>query len=382
MSFPITIAIPVGPHPSNTRWLSEAIASCWAQTERPSEILLIDDGAHLDPAAYPDCRIWATPWASGVAHAFNYGVALASYDLVLMLGSDDKLLPNCIAECWRYWSGVQDAHGYYALPVVYDDGREQTDPCNAALVHKALWRLTGGFPIEAAIGACDSWLISKMWVAKGRMGSVYTVGDRPLYWYRDHAETDTHERAATWELLMAYRDLWLRRPYRREARERYQHWLATWNDVQAHLPVLYEHARGNVLELGVRAGVSTSALLTGVVDHGGHVWSVDRDDCSAVFAPHPDWTFIQADSCDVATINVPETLDCLFIDTEHTADRTYRELTLWGPRVKVGGVILLHDTDDGSTYPGVRNAMEAWCLERALTPEYREGSYGLGVIRC
>ncbi len=163
--------------------------------------------------------------------------------------------------------------------------------------------------------------------------------------------------------------------------ERYAYWLTTWSDMQAHLPTLYEAARGNVLELGVRAGVSTSALLTGVVDHGGHVWSVDRDDCGAVFTPHPDWTFIQADSCD-ATITVPEVLDCLFIDTEHTADRTYRELMLWGPRVKVGGVILLHDTDDGSTYPGVRDAMEAWCLERALTPEYRSGSYGLGVIRC
>jgi predicted O-methyltransferase YrrM len=171
------------------------------------------------------------------------------------------------------------------------------------------------------------------------------------------------------------------------ALERYQYWLEHWSDMQAHLPMLYEAAHGNVLELGVRAGVSTSALLAGVEAHGGHVWSVDRDDCSPVFAGHPQWTFVQADSCDWKTIgwDVPNTfaeIDLLFIDTEHTKDRTIRELTIWGPIMASGGVIMLHDTDDGSTYPGVREAMATYCEERGLMPEFYEGSYGLGVIRC
>lgn len=164
------------------------------------------------------------------------------------------------------------------------------------------------------------------------------------------------------------------------ATERYQYWLEHWSDVQAHLPTLYDHARGAVLELGVRAGVSTAALLAGVEVHGGHVWSVDRDDCAAVFAGHPQWTFLQADSC--ADLEAPTALDLLFIDTEHTMDRTLRELRLWGPRVQPGGVILLHDTDDMSTWPGVRDAMAVYCKERGLVPEFRDGSYGLGVIRC
>ena len=382
MTAPITIAIPVGPNPANVQWLHEALESIEQQTELPGEVLLIDDGAHLDPARYPGCRIWATPWPSGVAHAFNAGVALAAYDLVIMLGSDDRLLPHAVATCWQFWQGVRDPHGYYAMPVVYDDGREQLDPCNAAMVHKDLWKLTGGFPVEAAIGACDTWLISKIWVGKGTQGSLYTVGDRPLYWYRDHAATDTHQRAATWDLLVQYRDLWLRRPYRQQSRDAYAYWLEHWSDVQDHLPTLYAAARGNVLELGVRAGVSTCALLAGVADHGGHVWSVDINDCRPAIGPHPDWTFTQADSCDAAAIDAPEQLSALFIDTEHTADRTYRELSLWGPRVQPGGVILLHDTDDMSTYPGVRNAIERYCADTGRTPEYREGSYGLGVIRC
>lgn len=165
------------------------------------------------------------------------------------------------------------------------------------------------------------------------------------------------------------------------ATERYHYWLEHWNDVQAHLPTLFEAARGNVLELGVRAGVSTSALLAGVEAHGGHVWSVDRDDCAPVFAGHPQWTFIQADSLD-DTFYVPTALDCIFIDTEHTETRTLAELQMWGPRVKPGGVILLHDTDDDSTYPGVRKAIEAYCLPIDRRFEYHDGSYGLGVIRC
>ena len=157
-----------------------------------------------------------------------------------------------------------------------------------------------------------------------------------------------------------------------------------WSDVQAHLTTLYDAARGNVLELGVRAGISTTALLAGVEAHGGHVWSVDRDDCSPVWAGHPNWTFIRADSCDpdIARL-VPgiDVLDCLFIDTEHTETRTLAELQMWAWRVRPGGVILLHDTDDMSTYPGVRNAIEAYCLPMDLRLEYLPGSYGLGVIR-
>lgn len=155
-----------------------------------------------------------------------------------------------------------------------------------------------------------------------------------------------------------------------------------WSDIQAHLGTLFDAARGNVLELGVRAGISTTALLAGVEAHGGHVWSVDRDDCSPVWAGHPQWTCIQADSLEaVKQLRGLGNLGCLFIDTEHTETRTIAELEVWGPLVRKGGAILLHDTDDPSTFPGVRNAIEAYCAARGLTPRYQEGSYGLGVIQ-
>jgi len=165
---------------------------------------------------------------------------------------------------------------------------------------------------------------------------------------------------------------------------RYAEWITVWSDVQTHLPRLFAHSHGTVLELGVRAGVSTAALLAGVEVVGGTVWSVDRDDCSPLFAGNPQWRFVQADSLDERALDaagLPASLDLLFIDTEHTADRTARELALWGTRVRCGGVIYLHDTDDPATMPGVRDAMEAYCRERGIVPIYHAGSYGLGEIR-
>lgn len=380
LTMPITIAIPVGPNPANVRWLGECLASIAEQTVMPDEILLIDNGAHLSQAEYPACRIWRSPWPSGVAMGFNFGVALAKNDLVLMLGSDDRLMPHAIQACQWAWDHYHDPLGYYYFIIEYESGRLQDIPCNAAFVHKELWKRTGGFPVESGIGACDSWLISLLYASKGRAGNLYQISPTPLYWYRDHGQTDTIDHGPYMGLIVTARNIWVEKKLMMAAREQYAYWLTHWSDVQTHLPTLYEHARGNVLELGVRAGVSTAALLAGVSDHGGHVWSVDRDDCGPVFGNHPHWTFIQADSLEAE--GVPETLDCLWIDTEHTETRTIAELRLWGARVKPSGVILLHDTDDGSTYPGVRNAIELYCAETGRTPEYHEGSYGLGVIRC
>jgi len=80
----------------------------------------------------------------------------------------------------------------------------------------------------------------------------------------------------------------------------YQQVLLMWSDVQAHLPRLYAAAKGIVVELGVRAGISTTALLAGVEAHQGELWSVDRNcGCGALFH-HPQWRFICADSLEAA----------------------------------------------------------------------------------
>jgi hypothetical protein len=166
----------------------------------------------------------------------------------------------------------------------------------------------------------------------------------------------------------------------RTAQERYPEVAAAESDIRRHLPRLREEARGTVLELGVRGGSSTVALLAGLEERGGTLWSVDVDPASAaVFPDHAQWRFVLADSRDEPTVagaGLPDELDVLFIDTIHTYEQVRDELAVWGDRVVEGGVILFHDTD---SYPPIRRAISEWCKLRRVPFELRGGSNGLGV---
>lgn len=166
----------------------------------------------------------------------------------------------------------------------------------------------------------------------------------------------------------------------RAAQERYQEVAAAPSDIQQHLPRLRREARGTVLELGVRGGSSTVALLAGLEERGGTLWSVDVDPASAgVFPDHAQWRFVLADSRDASQVGgagLPDELDVLFIDTIHTYEQVRDELAVWGDRVVEGGVILFHDTD---SYPSIRRAISDWCKSRSVPFEFRGGSNGLGV---
>lgn len=170
MTTPVSVVIPVGPFPSNTRWLREAIDSVINQTLKPSDILLIGDGTSVTEyaklAPFPTLiRVWESPARVGIAHAFNCGIALAMSELVFMMGSDDIMLPDCLADCVRTYEQCR-VDGYYHISLDYadEDGKPldkiQTLPCNAAMVTKAFWQKVGGFPIEAAVGAPDRIMIS------------------------------------------------------------------------------------------------------------------------------------------------------------------------------------------------------------------------------
>jgi Methyltransferase domain len=144
--------------------------------------------------------------------------------------------------------------------------------------------------------------------------------------------------------------------------------------------MLRQEAHGTVLELGVRGGSSTVALLAGLEERGGVLWSVDIDPASAaIFPGHAQWRFVLADSRDerpVVDAGLPDELDVLFIDTLHTYEQVRDELAVWGDRVVPGGVILFHDTD---SYPSIRHAISEWCKSRSVPFEFRGGSNGLGV---
>lgn len=195
----ITVVIPVGPYPANKKWLKEALESVASQTHKTDEVLLIDDMAGLSFAT--ECmpsgmaiRTWESPWRLGVAHAFNFGVALAKNDLVFLMGSDDLLEPTCLEKCIKEWENNKKLDAYYYTGIEYmDDDEKQDLPCGYAMVTKGLWRKTGGFPVESAVGAPDAAFVSILMVHH-KDSLVKVDNGTPLVNYRRHNESDTAGR--------------------------------------------------------------------------------------------------------------------------------------------------------------------------------------------
>ena len=168
-------------------------------------------------------------------------------------------------------------------------------------------------------------------------------------------------------------------------RQRYLRELQTDSDIRHHLPLLYSHGKGLVVELGTRSGVSTSAFLASVENRGGHVVSVDIADVSNLYRGHPLWTCIQGDSRHPELPKMIQgahnaMIDTLLIDTEHTYEQVTAELLLWAPYVRPGGAILCHDTE---TFPGVRAAIDDWIAGEAplgTSVVYVLPNNGMGVI--
>ncbi len=174
---------------------------------------------------------------------------------------------------------------------------------------------------------------------------------------------------------------------------RYQQHLATQSDIQHHLPLLFSLAHGNVLELGTRTGVSTAALLAGVERSGGHVWSVDIEDCSSVAQGHAQWTFVQGESTDQSIafsiadstiINADgdergglDDFALILIDTFHCYEQARAELSLWHTRLSPGGVICMHDTE---TFPGVRRAAQEFADAHGWPITFVLPCHGMAVI--
>jgi hypothetical protein len=170
---------------------------------------------------------------------------------------------------------------------------------------------------------------------------------------------------------------------------RYMQECFTQSDIQQHLPLLYSLARGNVLELGTRTGVSTAALLAGVEKRGGHVWSVDVQDCGALYQGHPQWTFVQGDSRDTSwthhpsernaseAARTPDQVDVLLIDTEHNYSQAAAELAAWSSCLAPGAFVLMHDPE---TFPGVRRAAEEFCAARGWPLTFVLPCNGMAVI--
>lgn len=156
------------------------------------------------------------------------------------------------------------------------------------------------------------------------------------------------------------------------------------SDINEHLPTLemltVQLNLKHVLELGVRDGDSTLALLSAVKRIGGGVTSMDIEDCPVAderiwkAGLSPLWTFILADDLKVEW---DRCVDLLFIDTSHQYEHTVMELEKYAPFVAPGGLIVLHDF----VVPGVSKAVVEFVESNPDMTLYRYmNNNGLAVL--
>jgi len=163
-------------------------------------------------------------------------------------------------------------------------------------------------------------------------------------------------------------------------------------DMRDYMPFLSELARGNVLEIGVRGGVSTSPFLLGIDDkESGYLYSIDIDAHCGAILEHPRWKFIHADS----QVAVPplewnnKKLSVLLIDGDHHYPEAISDLRKWSSCVEPGGTILMHDVLPSdyarSCCPEIDECRKAWdefCAAHSAWPNHiMPGLFGMGVIQ-
>lgn len=176
------------------------------------------------------------------------------------------------------------------------------------------------------------------------------------------------------------------------------------SDIMDHLQFMHDTVAAYpdpvVIEMGVRAGNSTSALLSAVTRQGGQVWSADVNPPQVPDSWHgiPAWHFMQGDSVSPEVLAwMPPQADVVFMDTSHTYAQQLAELRAYVPRVRPGGTVLVHDTQcvprdnfaSDSFIPTpepegpVKDALDAYCKETGLAWQNRHsepGGYGMGII--
>ena len=173
------------------------------------------------------------------------------------------------------------------------------------------------------------------------------------------------------------------------------------SDIAGHLMTLFSLAMTHlsVVELGVRDGNSTVALLAGgatraPMGEASYLTSVDIDPTcpervratmARIFGPVPHletwrrWQFAARNSVNAAEDWPDAWINLLFIDTSHELEQTRHELKAWLPKMTRDCTICGHDYClDGA---GVKQAVDEFHADH---PEFRlvvhPWSYGLFIL--
>jgi glycosyltransferase involved in cell wall biosynthesis/predicted O-methyltransferase YrrM len=111
----------------------------------------------------------------------------------------------------------------------------------------------------------------------------------------------------------------------------------------------------NILELGVRKGITTTPLLEASSYTKGRVTSVDIMENTQLHylkSKYKNWNYVIQDSIKfLENISNDEIYDLIFIDDWHDGDHLYKEIQLLEPHITPFTLILIHDSMCYNTQP-------------------------------
>lgn len=192
------------------QWLAEAIESCLAQTYRPVEIIVVDDGskdlrAKEIASGYPAVKYFYQE-NRGLGAARNTGLRLCQGEFVQFLDDDDLLSEDSISKKISIFRQKFDVDIVYSdLELISGDGKqiaryyeERKRPLpegdiypdllfnNFIPAHALLWRKSalqraGGFPERSML---EDWEC----ILRAAEHSRFAYIDEPLGCYRLHGE--------------------------------------------------------------------------------------------------------------------------------------------------------------------------------------------------
>jgi hypothetical protein len=165
--------------------------------------------------------------------------------------------------------------------------------------------------------------------------------------------------------------------------DKYVQLCTTPSDINEHLPTLRKYASecSSIVEMGVRAIVSTWALLAGMPRKMLSIDIVNPNDIganlqevySACAGPGIEFTFIKSNTFDI----VIGECDLLFLDTLHTYEHVKKELALHGNKARK--YIIIHDTmHNPPMFAAITKFVQdnPWCIREVFT-----NNNGLVVLR-
>lgn len=146
---------------------------------------------------------------------------------------------------------------------------------------------------------------------------------------------------------------------------RYEELCREVSDINEHLPVLAKYAQdcNHITEFGTRGGVSTTALLMGPAQ----VVSYDiQKSCACNGLQKLAGGRLKLEQADTVTMPVIQPTDMLFVDSKHTEEQVFTELSRHGNQVAKW--IVLHDTsapfgdmdEAGGPGKGVNAGIRRW----------------------